>query len=95
MEFAIAAENLRIVCDQCRAAGLKSTVRITAAKTLAAGEFEAFWDEDGRQHRHDPNSTSRMLHCSNGHTWEFTAPRPPCPVVDCEWNNAMTVPPRT
>jgi len=55
--------------------------------TSMAGQL--FWDEDGRRHNHDPNTTTWSFRCSNGHEWSVTQPHN-CPVEGCEWKRAMT-----
>ena len=48
------------------------------------GGGEAYWDEDGVMHRHDPNQTTAGYRCSNGHEWvERTLSQ--CPAPECDY----------
>ena len=56
-------------CPECQKAGKKSKVFYEGSSRtgLAGGRF--FWDEDGKRHSHDPNTTTHAFRCSNGHNW--------------------------
>lgn len=55
-------------CPECVKNGRRSRVTIgTGITTLAYSP--PFYDEDGRYHAHDPNTTTVYYSCSNGHIW--------------------------
>jgi len=47
-----------------------------------------FYDEEGKYHDHDPNSSSTSYSCSNGHTWAESS-RSSC---WCGWPNDTKAP---
>ncbi len=72
-----------MICQECKAAGLKS--RVTphgGASTLMY--CEPFYDEEGKYHHHDLNVLTSSFSCSNGHQW-VTKSHPKCP--GCDWPN--------
>ena len=63
------SSKLRIViCPQCKEAGLKSEVYPGAGRTTLMG-WQPYYDEEGKYHSHDPNTTTIHFQCSNGHSW--------------------------
>ena len=74
-----------VVCRHCREAGDTSTVSADEGTRATAMIVNVFHDEQGRRHRHDPNTYTTSYRCSQGHVWEERQERP-CPVVDCGWN---------
>lgn len=62
------------ICQECKAAGTKSRVsEIQTVTTWLA--CDRFWDEEGRQHFHDPTDRRDWFKCSNGHA--FPSPEDP------------------
>lgn len=56
-------------CKQCEAAGIESTVSVgVSTRTAMAGR--RFYDEKGRLHDHDNNTTTTPYSCSQGHQWK-------------------------
>jgi hypothetical protein len=56
----------KLLCPVCQEEGLKSSVKGSDTFTTCAG-VQAYWDEDGDYHRHDPNVSTTSYSCSNGH----------------------------
>lgn len=56
-------------CEECVAAGQKSTIHIGQSYTTAMWS-SPYYDEDGKYHHHDLNNTTTTLTCSKGHTWK-------------------------
>lgn len=74
-----------MICDSCKSEGKRSRIEIlSSSSTLIAGP-SPHYDEDGRFHVHDPNTTTTSFMCSNGHEWTKTA-GVYCPVDSCSWN---------
>ena len=57
-----------MICPKCKELGLKSTIQMSQGgiSTLMAADYH--YDEEGKQHCHDPNSHTSVCYCSNGHT---------------------------
>jgi hypothetical protein len=66
-----------MICPECRAAGMMSTVTVGPTSQTAV-YYPPFFDEQGRYHNHDANRTSGMAHCSRGHSWPFEIPLTSC-----------------
>jgi hypothetical protein len=58
-----------MICPQCREAGKKSRVYVGGNYTTCMYS-PPFYDEEGRYHNHDPNSTTTDYTCSNGQSWQ-------------------------
>ena len=59
----------RVICPACQKEGKKSTV--TPGVCMKTAMYcPPFWDEDGKLHNHDCNTTTTQMRCSNGHHWE-------------------------
>jgi hypothetical protein len=71
-----------VFCPVCQQKGLKSKVFVGGAR-ITAMCAEAFYDEEGIYHCHDPNIMTRDYRCSNGHVWQVKG-HGNCP---CGWNN--------
>jgi hypothetical protein len=65
--------DLRVLCPECKATGLKSRVNPGMAMETCMG-VDSYYDEEGRYHRHDPNITTQGFVCSNGHSWYTKTP---------------------
>jgi hypothetical protein len=57
-----------MICSQCKAQLLKSTIHEGAGMSTAAN-VQRFYDEAGVHHVHDPNAHSTSYMCSQGHSW--------------------------
>lgn len=56
-------------CPECKKLDQKSTVyEGSQQRTLMA--INTFYDEDGKYHRHDRNTTTISYSCSAGHAWQ-------------------------
>lgn len=64
-----------VKCPKCEEEGKKSKVysrRGGMGCTSTLMNSEPWYDEDGRMHHHDRNSTKSEHQCSNGHTFDMT-----------------------
>jgi DNA-directed RNA polymerase subunit RPC12/RpoP len=53
-------------CPECGSRAITPNMMSTRTSML----YDAFWDDDGRWHSHDPNSSERGLRCRGcGHVW--------------------------
>ncbi len=57
-----------MVCDECKKAGQKSFV-YPGASSGSLLYCKPFYDQDGKLHDHDSNTSSTSYSCSNGHHW--------------------------
>jgi hypothetical protein len=55
-------------CSTCVGEGLQSTVTEMVLASQCVHWFP-YYDQDGKQHSHDPNLHTTAYECSNGHTW--------------------------
>lgn len=60
----------RKLCPHCVAAKLTSRLYHRGSGSTLMGGGETFYDEQGVQHRHDPNTLTTVWECSNGHKWQ-------------------------
>jgi len=57
-----------MICLECKKKGLKSQVYPGVSSTTLL-YCQPFYDEKGRYHDHDANTTTTEYSCSNGHKW--------------------------
>lgn len=57
-----------MICEECKKEGKKSQVNEGPSMTTCMG-FSPYYDEDGKHHSHDPNTSTVSFSCSNGHSW--------------------------
>ena len=57
------------LCPECQAAGLKSMVYPGMGWTTLV-YCQPHYDENGRYHHHDSNTTRSEMKCSQGHVWQ-------------------------
>ena len=57
-----------MICPECKEQGLRSCVT-PGAGTSTLMYCPGYYDEDGRYHSHDLNTSSTSYSCSNGHRW--------------------------
>lgn len=55
-------------CPECQKLGLRSRV-YPGVGTVTLLYCPPFYDEEGRMHHHDLNTTTQDFICSNGHSW--------------------------
>ena len=55
------------VCGECQAEGRKSKLYARGESSTCMGGTEAFWDEEGKFHVHNPNTRTKGYVCSWGH----------------------------
>jgi hypothetical protein len=67
-------------CLTCLEEGRKSTITPHGGSTICMG-FSPYYDEEGKYHSHDPNTSSFWYSCSNGHEWGESSYRA-CPSCD-------------
>jgi hypothetical protein len=58
-------------CPKCVSAGLRSTVAVGISTSTCIAS-SAYYDEDGRYHLDDPNTTTTGYSCSQGHNWHVS-----------------------
>lgn len=58
-------------CQKCVEQGLESKVYVGTTMTTLAYSAP-FYDENGRYHYHNPNTTTTEYRCSNGHSFTET-----------------------
>lgn len=73
-------------CPVCESQGLKSKVYGGDSCISTCMGFQSFYDEEGRYHRHDPNSHFSPMHCSNGHKFGVSASSR-CGVEGCDFGH--------
>lgn len=73
-----------MICPECAINDTKSTVHGGGCTSTCMG-YDTFYDEDGRYHRHDPNTVSTSYQCSQGHKWT-EARKSKCHIDGCTWN---------
>jgi len=56
-----------MICPTCRTNGTKSTIDFDGMRHSTAMIAHHFFDENGKEHHHDPNWYTDSLICSNGH----------------------------
>ncbi len=57
-----------MICKECKKKGLKSKIYPgVGSRTLLY--CPPFYDEEGKLHDHDANTTTTDYFCSNGHKW--------------------------
>lgn len=55
-------------CPECQKEGKKSKVYQGMSTTTLLG-WIPYWDEEGKYHNDNPNTTTTEYSCSNGHRW--------------------------
>lgn len=74
-----------MICQQCQQEGKRSTVTAPGCGVTTAMMGHDYYDEAGKYHNHDPNTTSVTYHCSNGHQW-ISAYKTKC--RSCNYNHS-------
>lgn len=74
-----------MTCEKCQKAGQQSKIFIKGSLNRSLIYHEAYYDEDGVYHDHDPNGYQQGFECSNGHVWVTENPIP-CPSELCGFN---------
>lgn len=63
-----------MICQECQKSG--TTSRVYESYTVTTSLMgEQFYDEEGRQHFHDPNIDTHEYACSKGHKWHHQRTR--------------------
>lgn len=60
-----------MICEQCKQDGKTSRVSRGLTYVTAMG-YDQYYDENGKEHFHDPNKRTTSFACSNGHQFEIT-----------------------
>jgi hypothetical protein len=47
-----------------------------------AAAMQHYWDEEGKEHVHNPNHKNSRYSCSQGHEWTERGPSSKCPACD-------------
>lgn len=58
-----------MICQECKKQGNTSKVYGGNTGFVTAMAVHSYYDEEGREHFHDPNTTTINYHSSNGHKW--------------------------
>ena len=58
----------RVICPGCEEEGERSTVERRYCRTTTMA-VSVWYDEDGQEHREDPNTETCTYRCSGGHTF--------------------------
>lgn len=66
-----------MICEECKKHGLKSCVTPGHGSSTTL-YCPPFYDEDGKYHSHDSNTSSYSYSCSNGHRWTASSGPIPC-----------------
>ena len=66
-----------MICLKCKENGLKSIIRPGASSSTLIYNCP-YYDEDGKYHYHDMNTTTTNYTCSNGHQWVIVSSRQSC-----------------
>jgi hypothetical protein len=77
-----------MICETCRSEGKTSRV-YDRGSSMTLLNCTPFYDEQGRQHYHDSNTTTSGYECSNGHSWVVKS-KPSC---WCGWPNEQKTAP--
>ena len=70
-----------MICQKCQEMGEKSIVYEPYGWFTTAMCGNNFYDEEGKYHVHDPNTSTGTYSCSKGHEWSITR-RTSCPSCD-------------
>lgn len=70
-------------CPWCVEEGKTSKLYVPMSGISTAMGYESYYDEQGKFHRHDPNSFTQELSCSEGHRW-VSSQRGGCPSCGTE-----------
>ena len=65
-------------CPYCADEGKRSSLYPPAYYYMTAMMTHPYYDEDGRRHLHNSNTSSGTWRCSRDHTWTRSV-RPGCP----------------
>jgi hypothetical protein len=76
-----------VICKECKAAGKRSKVFEEGCTTTLV-HCPPFYDEEGKRHVHDVNTSTVGYQCSNGHHWSGNVPKVPC---WCGWPEARAL----
>lgn len=75
--------STHLKCPECVESDQRSKVYSRGVFSTATG-WSPFYDEDGAYHQHNPNKTTAVYSCSNGHEFSRVAPHP-CPNPKCDF----------
>ncbi len=71
-------------CPKCVELGERSTLHVSGGGFSTLVGFQPHYDEDGVSHSHNPNKTSSLGKCSNGHRLAIST-RKKCPAEGCDY----------
>ena len=77
-------------CEECQKEGKKSFVNAGMGMSTCSGSAH-YYDEEGEYHVHDMNTTSYLMTCSNGHSWQEHSEPHSCPAKGCVFNTLEQV----
>lgn len=73
-----------MICPECQKEGKKSKVW-QGSTVMTAMYSDSYWDENGKEHIHNPNDRATEYRCSKNHQWHITR-KNKCP--SCNWPEA-------
>lgn len=76
-----------MICERCKEQGLKSRIYGGVGYTTAM-YCQPYYDEDGKYHHHDMNSSSSHYNCSNGHSFTVSHEKS---CSNCDWKLSGSV----
>lgn len=74
-------------CRECVKEGQRSTLYSMGASKTLLGWKGPHWDEEGKQHSHDPNRVTEGFKCSRGHQYSVVR-KVRCPNPDCDYGGS-------
>lgn len=77
-----------MICETCKTEGKTSHV-YDRGISMTLLNCTPFYDEQGRHHDHDRNTTASSYECSNGHSWVVRS----APSCWCGWPNEQKAAP--
>lgn len=76
-------------CQKCVAVKARHGVVEEDRSNVGGGKPQRYWDEQDREHVHDPRWDLVYYRCSIGHTFSQPSAPIPCPVPTCEFAKRM------
>jgi hypothetical protein len=77
-----------LICPKCKELGQKSTINGSGYGISTAMWCAPYYDEDGKYHHHNANSTTSQHVCSMGHILFVTAAKK---CQSCDWGSEQTI----
>ncbi len=78
-----------MMCPVCQREGTTSTLSVSTGSVVTGMPIKRYYDTEGREHWHDPNSSCTSARCSNGHRL-LIVNHPGCSVPGCTFGIGST-----